>query len=107
MLRGTGKFVDGRPTRGLGGRRSLSRGPTRLIRKPRVGTSTAMEIGLERVPSLTSTLERLRSTRVGLLAHSASVDRSLVHIADLFAAWGVAPRLFFGPEHGYGGEAQD
>lgn len=42
-----------------------------------------------------------------MLAHPASVDRSLVHISERLKALGVRPALIFGPEHGYGGEAQD
>ncbi len=66
-----------------------------------------MEIGLDRLPSLPRVLARLKSARVGVLAHPASVDHRLVHISDVLAALGVKPSLFFGPEHGYGGEAQD
>jgi uncharacterized protein YbbC (DUF1343 family) len=44
---------------------------------------------------------------VGVLAHPASVDRTLAHVADVLDRLEVRPRLFFGPEHGYGGEAQD
>lgn len=45
--------------------------------------------------------------RLGVLAHPASVDRGIEHIGDVLARIGVKPALFFGPEHGYGGEAQD
>lgn len=44
---------------------------------------------------------------MGLLAHPASVTRDLVHILDAFTAAGVRPRVLYGPEHGYGGGAQD
>ena len=66
-----------------------------------------MEIGLDRLPSLPRVLARLKGARVGVLAHPASVDRRLDHIGDVLLAAGVKPALFFGPEHGYGGEAQD
>ncbi|WP_437277714.1 DUF1343 domain-containing protein [Sorangium sp. So ce375] len=65
-----------------------------------------MHVGLDRLPDLPQ-LQRLRSTRLGVLAHPASVDRELTHIAFVLERLGVRPRLFFGPEHGYGGEAQD
>lgn len=65
-----------------------------------------MHVGLDRLPDL-SIVQRLRSSRVGVLAHPASVDRSLIHTADVLEALGVRPSLYFGPEHGYGGEAQD
>lgn len=66
-----------------------------------------MDVGLDRLPSLESLVARLSASRVGLLAHPASVDRRLAHAADVLAEIGVRPKIFFGPEHGYGGEAQD
>lgn len=45
--------------------------------------------------------------RVGLLAHPASVDRDLRHARTVLAEAGVDVVAIFGPEHGYGGEAQD
>lgn len=65
-----------------------------------------MHVGLDRLPEL-PLLRRLRAARLGVLAHPASVDRDLVHIGDVLDRLGVRPRVFFGPEHGYGGEAQD
>lgn len=73
-----------------------------------------MDIGLDRLAAeakgagdLHGLVARLRSSRVGLLAHPASVDRRLRHAADVLEELGVRPRVIFGPEHGYGGEAQD
>lgn len=65
-----------------------------------------MQVGLDRLPSHDALLSRLRGARVGLLAHPASVDARFEHASDVLARLGVAPRIFFGPEHGYGGEAQ-
>ncbi|HEU4538366.1 MAG TPA: exo-beta-N-acetylmuramidase NamZ domain-containing protein, partial [Polyangiaceae bacterium] len=65
-----------------------------------------MLVGLDRLPRLPRLLSRLRAGPVGLLAHPASVDRSFAHAADVLAAAGVRFGAFFGPEHGYGGEAQ-
>ncbi len=65
-----------------------------------------MQVGLDRLPEH-PVLRRLRAARVGALAHPASVDRRLAHIGDVLERLGVRPRIFFGPEHGYGGEAQD
>lgn len=45
--------------------------------------------------------------RLGLVAHPASVDRTLRHARWVLADRGVALVSLFGPEHGYGGEAQD
>jgi uncharacterized protein YbbC (DUF1343 family) len=66
-----------------------------------------MDLGLDRLPLHTSLLARLRGARVGLLAHPASVDQSMTHAAEVLGRAGVWPAIFFGPEHGYGGEAQD
>ena len=66
-----------------------------------------MDVGLDRLPLHTSLLARLRGKHVGLLAHPASVDRALVHAAEVLRRAKVQPAIFFGPEHGYGGEAQD
>lgn len=65
-----------------------------------------MKVGLERLPG-SRVLSRLRAARVGLLTHPAAVDGALRHVSDVLFALGVSPTLLFGPEHGYGGEAQD
>ena len=49
----------------------------------------------------------VRGRRVGLVAHPASVDARLTHAKDLLVRAGAELRVLFGPEHGYGGEAQD
>ncbi len=52
--------------------------------------------------------ERLRGRRIGLLAHPASMDSRLRHVADLLqVAPGIHLQTIFGPEHGWGGHAQD
>ena len=66
-----------------------------------------MQIGLDRLSSLPGLVAELRARRVGLLAHPASVDGSLRHVSAVLASLGIAPKIVFGPEHGYGGEAQD
>lgn len=70
-----------------------------------------MQIGLERLENDDGAHGALRrelaSRRVGLLAHPASVDRDMVHVSVILDRIGVRPRVIFGPEHGYGGEAQD
>ena len=66
-----------------------------------------MKTGLDRLVRTSAIASRLRGARFGLLAHPASVTRELVHVSDALAELGVAPEVIFGPEHGYGGEAQD
>lgn len=63
-----------------------------------------MRVGLD---VLLDDVSRLRGQRVGLLAHPASVNRELVHALDALIARDIKPRLLYGPEHGYGGGAQD
>ena len=68
---------------------------------------TRFETGLDRLARSPELHAKLRGARVGLLAHPASVDRRLEHISAILGELGVKPALIFGPEHGYGGEAQD
>jgi uncharacterized protein YbbC (DUF1343 family) len=64
-----------------------------------------METGLDQIVSHSLACHRWGT--VALLAHPASVDRELTHISEVLERAGVRPRIIFGPEHGYGGEAQD
>jgi uncharacterized protein YbbC (DUF1343 family) len=66
-----------------------------------------MQTGLDRLATHEALVKELRGSRVGLLAHPASVDRQLVHARRVLDALGVHVAVVFGPEHGYGGEAQD
>ncbi len=66
-----------------------------------------MLTGLDRLVAMPERLAALRRERVALLAHPASVTRDLVHLRAVLADAGVTPVIIFGPEHGYGGEAQD
>jgi uncharacterized protein YbbC (DUF1343 family) len=69
---------------------------------PRIAT------GLERIAlGETALLDRLRGRRIGLCAHPASVDSKLRHAHDVLRSRGLTVVALFGPEHGYGGEAQD
>ena len=70
-------------------------------------SSPGMRTGLDRLATHGALGAELRSARVGLLAHPASVDRRLVHARHALEALGVKVAIVFGPEHGYGGEAQD
>ena len=66
-----------------------------------------MHTGLDRLLADEALRKDLLRGRVGLLAHPASVTRELVHAATALRAKGVRFEIIFGPEHGYGGEAQD
>ena len=65
-----------------------------------------MRTGLEKL--LDDPRRVLGRDRVGLVANPTTVDRRLVHAADLLHAHAeVDLRLLFGPEHGIRGSAQD
>lgn len=66
-----------------------------------------MQVGLDRVLESRELVASLRSERVGLLCHPASVSRSLEHIVSALARLEIFPTVLFGPEHGIEGQAQD
>jgi uncharacterized protein YbbC (DUF1343 family) len=66
-----------------------------------------LRTGLDRLATHSKLGAELRAARVGLLAHAASVDRRLLHVRRVLDALGARVTIVFGPEHGYGGEAQD
>jgi uncharacterized protein YbbC (DUF1343 family) len=64
--------------------------------------------GLERIASGDDgVLAALRGRKLGLCAHPASVDSRLQHARQVFDNRQLKLVALFGPEHGYGGEAQD
>lgn len=63
-----------------------------------------MRVGLDRLPIMA---KLIHGQRIGLLAHPASVDARMVHASDVLREMGTPHAIAFGPEHGYGGEAQD
>ena len=66
-----------------------------------------MMFGIDTLAESSPLVRWLRGKRVGVLAHPASVDRALCHLGRRLAQLGIRPALYFGPEHGFGGEAQD
>lgn len=69
---------------------------------------TSVRTGLDRVAHGDSDAIRLVAGRnVGLLAHAASVDRSLRPAASILEQAGARVTALFGPEHGFAGTAQD
>jgi uncharacterized protein YbbC (DUF1343 family) len=64
--------------------------------------------GLDRVSDGDAEARRtVRGRRVGLVAHPASVDRALRHAREVLVGAGAEIALLLGPEHGWGGSAQD
>ncbi|MBN2714259.1 MAG: DUF1343 domain-containing protein [Deltaproteobacteria bacterium] len=49
----------------------------------------------------------VQDRKIGIVAHPASVTGRLVHILPALLAKGAQVVALFGPEHGFGGEAQD
>ncbi len=63
--------------------------------------------GLDRLLDSEAMRARLLKGRLGLLTHPAAVARDMTHAVDALRARGRDFAVLFGPEHGYGGEAQD
>jgi uncharacterized protein YbbC (DUF1343 family) len=69
---------------------------------------TGVRTGLDRIADGDSDAVRLVAGRkVGLLAHAASVDRTLRSAASVLQQAGAHVSALFGPEHGVAGAAQD
>ena len=85
-------------------RKRRAAAPERRVRR----RSARVQTGLDRVAAGDrEVLRRLRGRRLGLLAHPAAVDAGLRHAFAVLRDAGCEVRTLFGPEHGYGGEAQD
>ncbi len=67
----------------------------------------AVRTGLDRLPRHPVAAGLLEGKRIGVLGHAASCSTALVPILEGMAAMGVTPAIVFGPEHGFGGAAQD
>ncbi len=64
--------------------------------------------GLDRIAAGDAdAVSAVRGRRVGLCAHPASIDARYRHARDVLIGAGAEIAALFGPEHGYGGEAQD
>lgn len=69
---------------------------------------TRVRTGLDRIADGDPEATRLvKGRKVGLLAHAASVDRSLRPAARVLEEAGARIAARFGPEHGFAGAAQD
>src|SRR5512143_2152893 len=66
-----------------------------------------LRTGLDRLLASDAMRARLLRGRLGFLSHPAAVARDMTHAVRALRARGHAFEVLFGPEHGYGGEAQD
>ena len=66
-----------------------------------------MRTGLDRLLDSDAMRSRLLRGRLGFLTHPAAVTRDMTHAAAALRSRRHAFEVLFGPEHGYGGEAQD
>jgi uncharacterized protein YbbC (DUF1343 family) len=67
----------------------------------------SLRSGLERLVLSTPMRAHALAGRIGFLTHPAAVTRDFVHATTALRRLGVRFEVLFGPEHGYGGEAQD
>jgi uncharacterized protein YbbC (DUF1343 family) len=66
-----------------------------------------MQFGIDRLLAQPALRKPLAGRRVALLAHPASVTRTLEHSLDALAAAGVRLSAALGPQHGLRGDKQD
>lgn len=66
-----------------------------------------MNVGIDRLLAHPELVPGLAKARVGLLAHPASVTKTLEHALPALRGLGITPKRLFGPEHGWAGTAQD
>lgn len=64
-------------------------------------------LGIEKLARDPKARKLIDGRCVGLVAHPASTDSNLAHAVDVLAGAGARIPALFGPEHGFGGEAQD
>lgn len=65
-----------------------------------------IQFGIDRFEEEKEIFDRLRSSRVGLVAHPASVDSKGRHSLDVLIEAGINITACFGPQHGMRGEKQ-
>lgn len=68
---------------------------------------TEFSYGIERLLNTPSLVQSLRTHRVGLVAHPASLTQDMTHTLDALIAVGITPLRVFGPQHGVRGDKQD
>ncbi len=68
---------------------------------------TEFSYGIECLLNTPSLVQSLRTHRVGLVAHPASLTQDMTHTLDALIAVGITPLRVFGPQHGVRGDKQD
>jgi len=63
--------------------------------------------GIDRLLADNRRMQTLKSARVGLVAHPASITGSNLHTMDALTQAGINVTLAFGPQHGMRGDKQD
>ncbi len=71
------------------------------------GYGARVRTGLDRLLASDAMRARVLRGRLGLLTHPAAVTHDFIHAATALRSRGHKLEILFGPEHGYGGEAQD
>lgn len=66
-----------------------------------------MRLGIEVLREKKKSLERLKNSKVALVAHPASLDHNLAHSVDIMGELNIPLVCAFGPQHGLRGEKQD
>nr|MCS5573584.1 DUF1343 domain-containing protein [Pseudomonadales bacterium] len=67
----------------------------------------AFQFGIDHLLNQSALIDRLKSARVGLVAHPASVTGDNRHSLDALIAAGCKVVKAFGPQHGMRGDKQD
>ena len=67
----------------------------------------SFQFGIDQLLSDSSLITELKSRRVGLVGHPASMTGDLKHSLDALVEAGVPVRAAFGPQHGMRGDKQD
>ena len=67
----------------------------------------AFQFGIDHLLNQSALIDRLKSARVGLVAHPASVTGDNRHSLDTLIAAGCKVVKAFGPQHGMRGDKQD
>src|SRR5262249_23897463 len=102
---GRGDGGGGRDRFVLGG--AASRASPRFPPPRRLRAGARLKFGVDRLLEERALQKRLKGRRLALLAHPASVTKTLAHSMDALFAAGLELAAAFGPQHGLRGDKQD